>query len=255
MLRLRNRIAAAGLLLLALFVAAAGTSAQGAYGVYVQDGAGAIPGQTQAELYQRAVWLHEASGTAQVGVVTVPSLDGRPIEEAAVAKFRELGLGSREKNDGALLFYAAEEGRVRLEVGYGLEGRIPDGKAGAILDRDFVPYRDAGNLAEAFSRTQSAIVAEVAEEYGLDASGVVDVRPGPIGADDSGSWFADVPGYVKFLFAAVVVLLIFLDFKFTGGAVTFSILHALGRRGRSGGGGYGGGRGGGGSSGGGGASR
>jgi len=226
------------------------------YGIYVSDGADVIAPRTESELYARALWLKENTGTAQVGVVTVRSLEGRTIEEQAVSVFRKLGLGGRERNDGVLLLYSAEEGRVRIEVGYGLEGRIPDGKAGAMLDDYFVPYRDAGDLDRAFSLTQSAIVREAAAEFGLDATNVTEGLPAPSAGPGSGEgWFAGLPGYMKLLIGLAVVFLIILDFKLTGGAITFSLLNLLGRRGGGSGGGFGGGKGGGGSSGGGGASR
>lgn len=198
--------------------------------------------------------------------MTVPDLGGDSLENYAVERFRKLGLGDKERNDGVLLLYEKEGGHVRIEVGYGMEGRIPDGKAGAILDQYFVPYREAGQLDDAFYLTQSALIVQMAAEYGIDASSVVGsgTLPGPdydygSGADSSGEGFwNELPWPVKVLGVIVIVFLIILDFKFTGGAVTWGILNAL-SRGRSGGGGggggRGGGRGGGGSSGGGGASR
>ncbi|MFC5404951.1 TPM domain-containing protein [Cohnella soli] len=240
----------------ALFTEARSVIAAYDYGVYVQDDAAILSRQAKDELYGRAVWLHEQSGTAQVGVVTVKSLKGKTLEEVAVDRFRAMGLGGKERNDGVLLLYDAETRHVRIEVGYGLEGRIPDGKAGAILDQYFVPNRDENRLEEAFLQTQGALIGEAAAEYGLDASGAVEgIPPLSYGNGDGGvgDLFQGVPGYVKFLVGIGVVLLIVLDFKLTGGAFTFFLLNMLGRRG--GGSGGGGGRGGGGSSGGGGASR
>ncbi|RED64938.1 TPM domain-containing protein [Cohnella lupini] len=252
-----KRIALLGILsfgLLALSAGNANAKVDPRFGVYVQDGASAISSQTQEQMYSRAIWLHERTGTAQVGVVTTNTLNDRTLEDFAVSKFRELGLGSKERNDGVLLLYSASDRHVRIEVGYGLEGRINDGKAGAILDQYFVPNRDAGRLDLAFSQTQSAIVNEVAAEYGLDASGVMDEGMPPLSgpAGDGGGFFSGMPTFVKILIGIGVAFLIFLDFKFTGGMITFSVINLLGRRGGSGGGG---GRGGGGSSGGGGASR
>lgn len=254
-----GRFAAVCLAALALFAAAAtawAATPDPRYGVYVQDEAGVMSAPTRDTLYRQAVWLHEQTGTAQIGVVTVRDLGGATIEEYAVEKFRELGLGDKERNDGVLLLYAMKENRVRIEVGYGMEGRIPDGKAGAILDTCFVPYRDAGRLDDAFLKTQSALIVEMAAEYGIDASsavgsGAIHAPVGDAGDGGDGFWNA-LPWYVKLLGVAAIVLLIALDFKLTGGAVTYAILSR--GRGSHGGGGHGG-RGGGGSSGGGGASR
>ncbi|WP_164472833.1 TPM domain-containing protein [Cohnella candidum] len=255
--------AAACLAVLALFAAAGGAFAQAdsRYGVYVQDEAGVISGQTVEALYRQAVWLHEQTGTAQIGVVTVTDLGSRTLEEYAVAKFRELGLGDKKRNDGVLLLYAKQENHVRIEVGYGMEGRIPDGKAGEILDRYFVPNRNAGHLDDAFFKTQSALIREMAAEYGVDASSIGSGdMPVPDYGDEGGGFWSSLPWPIKLLGGLGIAVLILLDFKFTGGAVTYGILSMLGRRGgSSGGGSSGGGRwgggGGGGSSGGGGASR
>jgi uncharacterized protein len=252
-----KKAAVVWLVVLGMWCSAGGAwAAQGdsVYGVYVQDEANVISLPTKNELYSRAIWLHDKTGTAQVGIVTVDSLNNQTIEDYAVTRFRKMGLGDKERNDGVLLLYSAADRHVRIEVGYGLEGRIPDGKAGAILDQYFVPNRDAGRMDLAFSQTQSALINEVAAEYGLDTSGITDggITSPPV--QDTTGFFNNMPGYVKILLGIGVVFLIFLDFKFTGGAVTFAIMNLIGRRG-SGGGGRGGGRGGGGSSGGGGASR
>lgn len=227
------------------------------YGVYVVDEAKVISAQTEEQLYRRAIWLREQTGSAQVGVVAVPSLEGTTLEQLAVDTFRRLGLGSSKRNDGVLLLYSAADKHVRIEVGYGLEGRIPDGKAGAILDQYFVPNRDEGQLDTAFSQTQSAIIVEVAAEYGIDTTGSVEnIAPlMPPQANGEAGFFAGMPTYMKAVLGLGFVLLIVLDFKFTGGAVTWAILSMVGRRGGGGGGRPGGSRGGGGSSGGGGASR
>jgi uncharacterized protein len=223
------------------------------YGVYVQDEAGLISKQTKDTLYSRAIWLKQQTGTAQVGIVTVKSLGNSTLEDFAVTRFREMGLGDKERNDGVLLLYNAEDGKVRMEVGYGLEGPIPDGKAGAILDQYFVPNRASNQLELAFTQTQSAIINEIAAEYGINPAGVTEggITTPPV--QDGTSFFSDMPGYMKIILGIGVVFLIFLDFKFTGGMVTFFFINMISRRGSGGGGG--GGRGGGGSSGGGGASR
>jgi uncharacterized protein len=262
--RLRS-LAAAGLgALLLLLAAAPAWAAQGdsRYGVYVQDDAGVLSPKTRDQLYSQAVWLHDQTGSAQIGVVTVDDLGGSTLEEYAVQRFRQMGLGSKERNDGVLLLYENQGRHVRIEVGYGMEGRIPDGKAGAILDQYFVPNRDAGLLDDAILDTQSALIIEMAAEYGIDASSVVGsghLPPLQSGSSEEGSFWNSLPWPAKVIGGAAIVLLILLDFKFTGGAVTYGILSMLSRgRGSSGGGGrggWGGGRGGGGSSGGGGASR
>src|SRR5262249_15627420 len=74
----------------------------------------------------------------QIAVVTVTSLEGRPIEEYANELYRAWGIGAKSgenKDKGALLLVAVQDRKTRLEVGYGLEGDLPDGLAGTIIRR------------------------------------------------------------------------------------------------------------------------
>ncbi|QGQ97878.1 TPM domain-containing protein [Paenibacillus psychroresistens] len=228
------------------------------FGVYVQDEADLLTQQDQLLLYQKAVWLQKNAKGAQIGILTVPTLGNQTLETLAVARFREMGLGSKAGNNGVLLLYTAQEDHVRIEVGYGLEGRITDGKAGAILDQYFIPHLKAGEVAAAFAETQLALIREVAAEYNVDISQISDGTLPSLDAPESSGFFDSIPGYLKLIIGIALVILIILDFKFTGGMVTFTLLSMF-RGGRSSGGGNSGGgwggRGGGGSSGGGGASR
>ncbi|MEB3101492.1 TPM domain-containing protein [Ferviditalea candida] len=252
--RARHPAAAALLLLLImLFSGMVTVYAESPFGVYVQDDAKLLQTQTKQALYNNAIWLKEKTGTAQVGVVTLPSLEGRTIEEIAVDKFRQLGLGDKQRNDGVLLLYAKDENRVRIEVGYGLEGAIPDGKAGEILDRYFLPNMKSGAVDQAFYAAQAAIIGEVAKEYNINPAEMERQGIPRTQYSDQQNLFAGMPGYMKLLIAIGIAFLIFLDFRFFGGMLTWGLLSMLRRGG--GGGGWGGGRGGGGSSGGGGASR
>lgn len=260
--RIVRTIRTVAVFVLLVTILAGGAAAQSAspYGVYVEDGAGLLQAATAQQLYRQAVWLHQQTGTAQVSVVTVPTIGNASLEEFAVAKFRQLGLGSKERNDGVMLLYTAAEKHVRIEVGYGLEGRIPDGLAGAILDQYFVPHMQAGEIDRAFALTQGALIQEVAAEYGVDTSEQTNNGELPLPAErgrsePAGDFLSGIPGFVKILVVIGIILLIILDFKFTGGALTYALLSLMRRGGSSGGGGFGGGRGGGGSSGGGGASR
>src|SRR5581483_1331116 len=75
----------------------------------------------------------ERSTGAQVALVTVPSLEGEPIEDVANTIFRAWGVGQKGKDEGILLLLAIRDRRSRLEIGYGLEPILPDGLDGSIL--------------------------------------------------------------------------------------------------------------------------
>lgn len=140
--------------------------------IYVNDFADLIDPETERELQEIGAAL-ERKTTAQLVAVTVPSLGGSPIENYALELFRKWGIGRKEKNNGVLLLVDRERllankpGKVRIEVGYGLEGAIPDGKAGRILDEYVIPPWNEGKYSEGIRRGYMALAAEVAREYGV----------------------------------------------------------------------------------------
>lgn len=95
--------------------------------------------QETVQQLNRTINQLERDTTAEIAVVVIKSLDGRPVEEFAVDLFRRWGIGKRQANNGVLFLWATKERRVKVEVGYGLEGVLPDGKVGAILDQDVIP--------------------------------------------------------------------------------------------------------------------
>jgi uncharacterized protein len=85
----------------------------------------------------------ERDTTAEIALVTVRALDGRSIEEYANRLFQEWGIGKKGRDNGVLILVARDDREIRIEVGYGLEGVLPDGLAGAIIRETFVPrFRD-----------------------------------------------------------------------------------------------------------------
>ena len=113
---------------------------------YVTDLAGVISSDTTQRLEALATEVEAKTG-AQIAVVTVRSLDGRPIEDYAVELFKHLGIG-RKDNRGVLLLVAPREHRYRFEVGYGLEPVINDARAGDI-GRAMVPLLRANDYSGA----------------------------------------------------------------------------------------------------------
>ncbi|HEY4552788.1 MAG TPA: TPM domain-containing protein [Bacillaceae bacterium] len=219
--------------------------------IYVQDFAGVLTSEQQKELLEIGRYLDDQTG-AQIAVLTVPSLENETVEEYALTAFRQYGLGSSEKDDGVLLLLALEERKIRIEVGYGLEGVLPDGKVGRILDSYALPYLEEGKIGLALTNTYKQLFNEVSSDYQLGKQ--VETEGYQYGNSDG-------PSVLNVIIITLIVLgLIFLDLRFFGGALTLSLLRLLAlfaSRGGGGGGGFGGGSrgGGGGSSGGGGASR
>lgn len=207
--------------------------------IYVQDFAHVLNETEKVELVNLGRSLENRT-TAQVAVLTVPTIGDRTIEEFSVEAFRKYGIGNKKENNGVLLVLAMKEQKVRIEVGYGLEGRIPDGKAGRILDQYAFPSLKNQQPNIAVVGTYKVLVKEVLAEYGV--KGGEQTAPKNEGI-----------GIPPWLLIIIVVVVAFLDFKFFGGTLTYLLLSILFRGGGRGGGGSRGG--GGGSSGGGGASR
>lgn len=229
---------------------------------YVQDFAGILSVKDKEKISSLGREIDEKT-KAQVVVVTVNSLGGTPIEMYANQLFRSWGIGDKEKNNGVLLLINKENmlnnksGRVRIEVGYGLEGAIPDGKAGRILDNYVLPYWSQKQYSMGITQGYMAVAGEVAKEYNIKMEG--NFAPIPLDTkDDSSS-----ASYVG-LIAALIILSVLTsmtrksrrrrhwddDDKFGGGFGGGFFGGGFG-----GGGGFSGGGFGGGSSGGGGASR
>ena len=218
--------------------------------IYVQDFANLLNEQEKTELRTLGRNI-ENQTTAQIAVLTIDTIGDRPIEEFANQAFRQYGIGSKEEDNGVLLVLSMNDREVRIEVGYGLEGRIPDGKAGRILDEVTIPYLQNQQANSAIMETYKELANEVLAEYGIEEGQQSVQQPEQQPTGDEGL------GIPAWLLIIIVVVVLFLDFKFFGGALTHILLAILSRGGGGGKGGGGGGSnsGGGGSSGGGGASR
>ena len=139
---------------------------------YVNDVADVLSSETEDYIYENSLKLDEATG-AQIVVVAIKSLEGRSIEEYSTELFRSYGIGDKEKNNGLLFLFSLEDRQSRIEVGYGLEGALPDGKTGRIQDEYIIPYFRNNNFDEGVRNGYQALFQVVAEEYDYDS----DVAP------------------------------------------------------------------------------
>ncbi len=105
---------------------------------YVNDNAGLLSPQSKSELEAKLAQL-EKDTTAQVFVATVKSLEGDSIEDYASRLFERWKIGQKDKDNGVLFLVALDDRKMRIEVGYGLEPVITDGRAGRIRDDDVLP--------------------------------------------------------------------------------------------------------------------
>lgn len=87
----------------------------------------------------------ENETTAEVAVATVDSLEGMTVEEYTTRLFQEWGVGQNGVDNGVLVVVSPAAREMRIEVGYGLEGVLPDGLAGQIIRDDFLPHFKSGD--------------------------------------------------------------------------------------------------------------
>jgi uncharacterized protein len=100
----------------------------------------------------------------------VASLQNRPIEDVAVTTFKTWGIGKKDKNNGVLFLIAPNDRRMRIEVGYGLEGVLPDGRTGRIMDEAVAPYFRQGRMAQGVLEGTKQIANVLAQNAGVDLS-------------------------------------------------------------------------------------
>lgn len=128
----------------------------------------------EAQLIRIAGNYIRAKSKAELVVVTVENLDGMVLEDYAHELFNTWGIGDKEKNNGVLLLVnkettlAGTSGRVRIEVGYGLEGALPDSVCGRILDEKTLPAWDKKEYGRGIVDGYMEIVRRVAMEYSMD---------------------------------------------------------------------------------------
>ncbi|MGE5614365.1 MAG: TPM domain-containing protein [Bacillota bacterium] len=246
------------LILITLFVFPAAIRAEVNYpdptfGFFVNDFAGVLSQSTEEKILDIGRQLEDKT-SAQVVAVTVNSLEGEDIDAYAVELFEKWGIGQKDKDNGVLILAAISERMLRIEVGYGLEGALPDIKAARIRTEIMNPYLKENDFDNGFLNGYIAVVEAVAAEYGVTIDTEINVPEpyAPYTPPDSYAY----PGHTSqgnyFPFALFIIYIaidgIFFRFRITGFLLKlffFSRFFGGGRGGWGGGnGGFGGGNGG-----------
>lgn len=123
----------------------------------VVDQANMLSPDVEARLSQM-LQAHEQTSTEQVVVVTLPDLQGYPIEDFGYQLGRHWGIGQEGEDNGALLIVAKEERKVRIEVGYGLEGRLTDADSSVIINRIITPAFRQGDFQSGITNGAAAMI-------------------------------------------------------------------------------------------------
>jgi len=130
----------------------------------VVDEAGLLSPQAVQSLTQLLAGHEQAAGN-QVVVVTVKSLQGYPIEDYGYQLGRHWGIGQKQTNNGVLLIVAPTERKVRIEVGYGLEGKLTDALSHQIIQNLILPQFKAGHYEQGIVAGTRAIVDVLGGQY------------------------------------------------------------------------------------------
>jgi uncharacterized protein len=182
---------------------------------YVSDYAQVLSPQAIARLDRICTQLDHTQANAQVAVVTVRTLDGADAADYANELETKWKMGRKGSDRGVLLLLAVDDHKRRIDVGYGLEGILPDGKLGDI-GREMVPLLRAND----FDGAVTLAVGEMAQVIAADAKVTLDDEPvespqpvpQPMRHRSSGNAFVPI-----------------LFFIFIGFIILFRIIHGVGR--------------------------
>ncbi len=130
----------------------------------VVDQAQLLSGGEQASL-ERFIRGFAETGKAQIQVLIIPTLDGTPIEEASIQIVDKWKLGTKKGDNGVLFLIAVQDRKMRIEVGQGLEGDIPDAYASQIIRDIVTPYFKLQKYKEGVYGGVMAIVQHIDPEY------------------------------------------------------------------------------------------
>jgi uncharacterized protein len=164
---------------------------------YVSDFSGVIDPQSRAALEQYAAQVEQATG-AQLAFVTVPTLDGEPIEDVANDLFHGWGIGQKGQDNGVMLLLVTQDHRSRLEAGHGMEEILPDGFDGLLLNNMRPDLRE-GQYGQAMLMAAQAIGEVIAKAKNVELGAPLAVRhPRPVQRHESIPWLPILIGVVIF---------------------------------------------------------
>jgi uncharacterized protein len=166
---------------------------------YVNDFAGVLSAQTKDKLTALCAEVDQKT-RAQIAIVTVSSLEGEPIEQYSIDLATTWGIGPQQKDRGVLILLAPNDRKYRIEVGYGLEGILPDGKVGG-FGREAVPLLRQNDYNGAVLLMTERVAQVIAEDQKVSLDSLAGAPPLPSEPDRS-----------LFPMSSIVWLLVFIIF-------------------------------------------
>lgn len=201
---------------------------------YVNDFAGVLSPDTEDTLNALCLEVQQKAN-AQIAVVTVKTLEDESVEDFAVTLYKQWGIGAKGTDRGVLILLATLDHKYRVEVGYGLEGILPDGKVGG-FGREMVPILGQGDFAGALKLITARIAQTIAADAHVELTGMPEL---PQRHASAGGNIQLTLGQ-KILFGIIALVILFI--LITHPSLLFWILlNSLGGGGSGGGGGFGGG--------------
>ena len=164
---------------------------------HINDTADMLMPETRAELEQ-LLTEHETRTSNQVVVLTISSLEGEVLEEYSERVATAWKLGQQSKDNGVLLLIAQTDRKLRIEVGYGLEGDLTDARCAQIIRNEMVPRLREGDPEGAVRAGVMAIIGTIEGSY----------VPGP---DDAASFedpTDDMPLFLRLMIASIFLIVI-----------------------------------------------
>ena len=138
----------------------------------VVDLAGIIDNDTESKLNRYLRELETKTG-AQMAILTLNSLEGQALEELSITiAHDQWKLGQKGKDNGVLVVVALNDKKYRIEVGYGLEGLLPDSLVGGIGRQYLVPYFKRGDYSTGIYAAAVVMANEIARDAGVEISGL-----------------------------------------------------------------------------------
>lgn len=206
------------LLVLLLFIQIAGAVNYPQLTEHLTDNANIIDNEYKQKITDLAESI-EKNTTVEIAVLTIESLEGDTPENYAINTFRKSGVGKKDKNNGLLILVAKNDRKYKFEVGYGLEGTIPDAMKVPIGDKIITPNFKNGDYGKGIYESMIAINAlvtnntEVISKYGLNQTAT------------------DVPNWLVIVIIIIIVIVV----------IALLVASNGGEGGSYGGGGWGGG--------------
>ena len=150
---------------------------------YVDDFANVISSEMKQKLTALCTEVDQKA-QAQIAVVTVKSLNGEPVERFSVDLATQWGVGPKQQSRGVMILVAPNDHKYRIEVGYGLEPILPDGKVGG-FGRQAVPYLQHNDFDGAISLMTQQVASVIAADKHITLDSLSGAARGPARAPDS----------------------------------------------------------------------